>query len=237
MPRLATVSWCCAGTRDAGDQGEVQPRRPRNRLLELLWARRAEIPQWRDQDLEREHRARNGSHCLGGPRVGSMGIPRHVLQPRRQVDRRVIAATMSIQAWDAATGETAWTLARAQGCGFRHRLQCGWLHAGFRRPRSDRKTVGHAEPARKFETLRGHSADIYSVAFSPDQERLVSVSGGQYRSGSDLPSEVKLWDTATGQEILSSAGGGGLRQRCRVQPRGPGDRLGQRRWHRDGLGR
>jgi WD40 repeat protein len=49
-------------------------------------------------------------------------------------------------------------------------------------------------------TLRGHTASVVSVAFSPDGRRLASVSGEWFTSG---PGEVKLWDANTGQLLWS----------------------------------
>src|SRR5262249_29376782 len=46
-------------------------------------------------------------------------------------------------------------------------------------------------------TLRGHTADVTGVAFSPDGTRLASGS----RDGT-----VKVWEAATGRELLSLKG-------------------------------
>jgi WD40 repeat protein len=54
--------------------------------------------------------------------------------------------------------------------------------------------------------LTGHQGRVVSVAFSPDGERLAS---GDYSGG------VKLWDTATGEELIELdgfAGGAGWLQ-------------------------
>jgi WD40 repeat protein len=50
----------------------------------------------------------------------------------------------------------------------------------------DVKALDSAEPV----TLRGHTASVYSVAFSPDGRRLASASGYADRG------EVKVWDAA-----------------------------------------
>ena len=52
-------------------------------------------------------------------------------------------------------------------------------------------------------TLRGHTAAVRGVAFSPDCQRLASVSGGHNSAARYLTGEVKLWDVVTGQEILT----------------------------------
>jgi WD40 repeat protein/tRNA A-37 threonylcarbamoyl transferase component Bud32 len=52
----------------------------------------------------------------------------------------------------------------------------------------------------KFD-LKGHQAGIMGVAFPPDSKLLVSVGGVWART--DVPGEIKVWDTATGKELLS----------------------------------
>ena len=54
-----------------------------------------------------------------------------------------------------------------------------------------------AETGQETLTLKGHTGDVRSVAFSPDGKRLASASGD---------GTVKVWDAATGQEILTSRG-------------------------------
>ena len=45
-------------------------------------------------------------------------------------------------------------------------------------------------------TLRGHSAAVNSVAFSPDGTRVVSASGNQQSDNT-----VRIWDVASGKEV------------------------------------
>ena len=81
---------------------------------------------------------------------------------------------------------------------------------------------------RKILRLRGHTEWIDSIAFSPDGRRL--ASGG--RDGT-----VKLWEPATGREILSLLHGRGEPgHRRELQTRRQADRLDQHERDREGLG-
>ena len=52
-------------------------------------------------------------------------------------------------------------------------------------------------------TLRGHSAFVNSVAFSPDGTRVVSASGLHGESDNT----VRIWDVASGKEVGASGPG------------------------------
>jgi WD40 repeat protein len=52
--------------------------------------------------------------------------------------------------------------------------------------------------------LKGHAGRIQSLAFSPDSRRIVSGAGTLISSGNEL----KIWDVATGQELLTLKPGG-----------------------------
>ncbi len=59
-----------------------------------------------------------------------------------------------------------------------------------------------SDSMRELTEIRGHSAAVYSVKFSPDEQSLISCS---------RDSTIKIWDISTGSEIRSIfAGGYGL---------------------------
>jgi WD40 repeat protein len=51
-------------------------------------------------------------------------------------------------------------------------------------------------------TLRGHSACVWGLAFSPDSRRLASAVGVYGKTGKNT-GEVLIWDTATWQELIT----------------------------------
>ena len=51
--------------------------------------------------------------------------------------------------------------------------------------------------APKLLTLRGHTGDVWSVAFSPDSKRIASAS---------VDNTVKVWDAQTGAAVLTLRG-------------------------------
>jgi WD40 repeat protein len=60
-----------------------------------------------------------------------------------------------------------------------------------------------AQTGQEMLTLKGHTAKVVSLAFSPDSKRLASGSGDDGRSYPPRSGEVKVWDVQTGQELLS----------------------------------
>ncbi|MGO9920087.1 MAG: protein kinase domain-containing protein [Isosphaeraceae bacterium] len=125
----------------------------------------------------------------------------------------------AIHAWEAATGKAAWILPGHKDIVSTIAISAnGHLLASAGRDQTVK--LWDIETGQEIRTLRGHSANIHSVVFSPDQKRLASVSGGQYRSGTFLPSEVKIWDTETGQEILTLRGRGSYASDVAFSPDG-----------------
>jgi WD40 repeat protein/serine/threonine protein kinase len=108
-----------------------------------------------------------------------------------------------IKVWDAATGQEVLTL---QGHTDKVWSVCfspdskRLASAGFDRTVKVWDTAT-GQPAR---TFRGHTGSVYSVCFSPDGQRLASGSGGSDPQGRALPGELKVWDAATGQELVSA---------------------------------
>ena len=57
----------------------------------------------------------------------------------------------------------------------------------------------------QLHTLEGHSTYVTSVSFSPDGTRLAAASGEVFRRANSRPGDLKVWDVASGQELLTLA--------------------------------
>ncbi|MFO0969992.1 MAG: hypothetical protein U0793_30945, partial [Gemmataceae bacterium] len=68
------------------------------------------------------------------------------------------------------------------------------------KPKDKPKTDGDKPKLDIVHTFKGHGAEVYSVAFSPDGKMLATGS---------FDFTVKLWDTASGKEIKTFAGAAG----------------------------
>jgi WD40 repeat protein/serine/threonine protein kinase len=88
-------------------------------------------------------------------------------------------------------------------------------------------------------TLGGHTREVRSVAFSPDGRRLAAAGGDPTsapgarrlpRGPLEPPSEVKIWDAITGQELLALAGQRGAIDCVAFSP--DGRRLASAGWDR-----
>jgi WD40 repeat protein/serine/threonine protein kinase len=62
---------------------------------------------------------------------------------------------------------------------------------------------------RETRTLGGHPTDIQGLTFSPDSSRLATVSSKADPQGTAVSGELKLWDPATGEELLCLKGNAG----------------------------
>jgi WD40 repeat protein/serine/threonine protein kinase len=67
----------------------------------------------------------------------------------------------------------------------------------------NRVVIWEVETGKELRTLRGHSGDVYAVAFSPDQSGRWVASAGE-------DSTVKIWDSDTGRLVRSFRGHTGI---------------------------
>jgi WD40 repeat protein len=73
--------------------------------------------------------------------------------------------------------------------------------------------IWDADTGRELQTLRGHRGEVYTLAFSPDDEGRWIASGGE-------DSTVKVWDSRTGKPVHSFRGHTGLISSLAFSPDG-----------------
>jgi serine/threonine protein kinase/WD40 repeat protein len=141
-------------------------------------------------------------NCLAMVRYPKDELPRHKLPVSRFLDSR----GYHVQVWDTRTGETVATLTSNVPLGGPGRSSPGSLMAfspdgtrlaapsRFLFPQAPSEVLIWEIPSSKeLFRLKGHSASVVNIAFSPDGKRIATAASG----------EVKLWDSATGKELLS----------------------------------
>ena len=116
--------------------------------------------------------------------------------------------------WDAASGKNCSQLKGHSGshfgCGFLpgRPADCHW------QPGSDSQGVGRRQRRTYCSRSRGTAAPILSVAFSPDGERIVTGSADH---------TAKVWEAASGRELLTLKGHSDPIHFCGFFPGRPAD--------------
>jgi WD40 repeat protein len=122
-----------------------------------------------------------------------------------------------VKVWDARTGQqllapqghTGWVLSVAfSPDGQRIASASGgvWDEQKKQFLGRDEVKVWAAQTGQQLLTLKGHTANVTSVCFSPDGQRLASASGENLHGTGGRPGEVKVWDARTGQQLLDLQG-------------------------------
>jgi WD40 repeat protein len=134
--------------------------------------------------------------------VGDPGYADVIFSPDRE--RLATSVGRTVCVWNAATGQELLTV---QTEGFVTRMS--YSPDGSRLAAASQDGSVHvcdAVTGETYLTLRGHTSAVHGVAYSPDRRRLVTAAGGISKGGERFDTQVKVWDTLTGQEILTLRG-------------------------------
>ena len=243
-----------------GDQRGVQPRRQAHRLRQR-GRRRSKVWDARTGQRTAHPQGTHGrGHCSvafspDGRRIASgswdstvkvwdASTGQEVCSPSRGTRAAVTSVAFSpdgtrivsgsedktVKVWDAAHGPgdcspSRGTRARCTQRGVQPRRHAHRLG----QPGQDGEGVGRQRRARRCLTLKGHTSGV-SAAW-----RSAPTADASPRAAADKT--VKVWDAATGQEVLTLKGHTQLGHQRGVQPRRHTHRLGQRGQDGEGVGR
>jgi Tol biopolymer transport system component/tetratricopeptide (TPR) repeat protein len=90
--------------------------------------------------------------------------------------------------------------------------------------------VWEVASGKELRTLQGHTGPVSSVAFSPDGQRLASAGLGHDTQKNQIYGEVKLWEVASGKELLTLKGEGHTHGVISVAFSPDGQRLASASW-------
>jgi WD40 repeat protein len=115
------------------------------------------------------------------------------------------SADKTVKVWDAIKGQEVLSLK-----GHTHKVTGVCFSADGQRLASaswdGTLKIWDAARGQELVTLKGHTQAVSAVCFSADGQRLASGSEASDQHGRPLPGEIKIWDAAKGQQVLTLKG-------------------------------
>ncbi|HLJ95665.1 MAG TPA: protein kinase [Gemmataceae bacterium] len=141
-----------------------------------------------------------------------------------------VSADGTVKVWDATTSPEARTFRKPTGLvrsvayspdGKRLATGSGTWDATKNAYIAGEVKVWDAQTGQELLSLKGHTANVMSVVFSPDGKRLASGSSTwDATKNAYVAGEVKVWDAQTGQELLTCKGHTGIVSMVAFSPDG-----------------
>jgi RNA polymerase sigma factor (sigma-70 family) len=128
------------------------------------------------------------------------------------------AGWRTVKLWDAKTGEPVRTLTPTNGTIFavvftpdgRTLVGGGNIRTKDVNHQAGLVTLWNAMTGQIIHTLEGHTGGVHAVAVTPDGKKVASGGDGHMRLHGGGPSEIRLWDIATGKLLWTVEGEQGV---------------------------